>query len=340
MSARAATATTGPTTEETTMQAITQRTYGSPDVLALETVARPEIGAGDVLIRVHAAGVNRGDGHRLRGEPYLARLSYGLRRPKQPIVGTDLAGVVEAVGADVTELKPGDEVFGWADGAFAEHARVPAGQLARKPATVTFEQAAALPTAGFAALQGLRDRGHVQAGQRVLIVGASGGVGSTAVQIAKALGAHVTGVAGTRNAELVRSAGADRVLDYTREDFTAEGPRYDAILDMVGDQPLSAVLRALTPTGTYVVVGAPSARSLTGMGRFATALLRSPFAGRRRLRPLFSAPRAADLETLRELLAAGVLLPVIDRHYDLADAADALRHVERGHARGKVVISV
>jgi NADPH:quinone reductase-like Zn-dependent oxidoreductase len=328
------------TTQETTMNAITQHTYGSPAVLELDAIDRPKLGAEDVLVRVHAAAVNPGDSHRMRGVPYIARVGYGLRKPRRTVLGTDLAGRVEAVGERVTRYRPGQEVFGWGEGTFAEYARVPEARLALKPANLTFEQAAAVPTAAFAALQGLRDRGRIRPGQQVLVVGASGGVGTFAVQIAKALGAHVTGVASTRNVDLVRSAGADRVIDYTREDFTRDRARYDLVVDTVGNRPLSPVVRVLAPTGTYVVVGAPNARSLTGMGRFARALLRSPFAGRRRLRPLFSTPSADDLATLRELLAAGKLLPVIDRHYDLADTVEALRHVEAGHARGKVVISL
>ncbi len=323
------------------MRAVTQHSFGSPDVLELEAIDRPRISAEEVLVRVHAAAVNPGDSHRLRGVPYIGRLmGYGLRKPKQPVPGMDLAGRVEAAGDRVAGLRPGDDVFGWGDGTFAEYTAVPATQLAVKPANLTFEQAAAVPTAALAALQGLRRGGRIGPGHQVLVVGASGGVGTFAVQIAKALGGHVTGVTSSGNVDLVRSTGADRVIDYTRADFTRDPARYDLILDAVGNRPLSTAVRALTATGTYVVVGTPNARSLTGMGRFARELVRSPFAGRRRLRPLFSTPNADDLATLRDLLATGKLLPVIGRHYDLAETAEAVRYVETGRARGKAVISV
>ena len=323
------------------MRAVTQHSFGSPGVLELEAIDRPRISAEEVLVRVHAAAVNPSDSHRLRGVPYIGRLmGYGLRKPKHAVPGMDLAGRIEAAGDRVTGLRPGDDVFGWGDGAFAEYAAVPATQLAVKPANLTFEQAAAVPTAALAALQGVRRGGRIRPGHQVLVIGASGGVGTFAVQIAKALGAHVSGVTSSGNADLVRSTGADRVIDYTRADFTRDRARYDLILDTVGNRPLSTAVQALTATGTYVVVGTPNARSLTGMGRFAWALAPSPFAGRRRLRPLFSTPNGDDLATLRELLATGKLLPVIDRHYDLADTAEAVRHVETGRARGKAVISV
>jgi NADPH:quinone reductase-like Zn-dependent oxidoreductase len=320
------------------MRAVIHDRYGGPDVLRIDDLAAPVPAPGEVLVRVRTAAVNPGDGYLVRGVPYVTRL-MALRGPRQRVPGTDVSGEVEAVGDGVTRFEPGDPVFGFGQGTFAEYVTVPEAALAPKPASVTFEQAAAVPTAAFTALQGLRDRGRIRRGQRVLVVGASGGVGTFAIQIAKAFGAHVTGVCSTRNIDLVRSAGADDVVDYTREDF-ARGPgRYDLVLDMVGDRPLSAAVRALTARGTYVVVGAPAARSLTGMGRFMAALVRSPFT-RRRLRPLFSAPSGEDLAALADLLAAGRILPVIDREYDLHDVAGALRHVEAGHARGKVVLTV
>jgi NADPH:quinone reductase-like Zn-dependent oxidoreductase len=320
------------------MKAITQSAYGTPDVLRLDDLPTPAPAAGEVLVRVHAASVNRGDVYLVRGVPYVTRVA-GPRRPRRRVPGADFAGRVEAVGAGVTRVAPGDEVFGWCSGAFAQFASVPERALERKPAGVTFEQAAAVPTAAFTALQGLRDRGRIAAGQRVLIVGASGGVGTFAVQLAKAFGAHVTGVSSARNVDLVRSTGADRVIDYTREDFTRDEARYDLILDMVGDHPLAACARALKPGGTYVVVGAPNAESLTGLGRFVKAAVRSALT-RRRLRPLFSRPNGDDLALLRQLLAEGKLLPVIDRQYGLADAPEALRYVAAGRARGKVVLSL
>ena len=322
------------------MKAIFRDRFGSADVLEFRDLDTPKIGDGEVLVRVHAAGVNPGDCLELKGLPYAARLmGYGLRKPKNQVLGTDVAGRVESVGKKVTRFRPGDEVFGWCDGAFAEYASTPESTLARKPAHLAFEQAAAVPTAAFAALQGLRDVGRIQPQHHVLVVGASGGVGTFAVQIAKALGAEVTGVSSTRNLDLVRSTGADRVIDYSREDFTRNGPHYDLIVDLVGGQPLSSSRRALKRNGTYVVVGGQNAHSITGMERFAKALLISPFV-RQRLRPLFSKRSQEDLEVLREFLDAGKVLPVIDGIYDLPDLPEALRYVEAGHARGKVVISI
>lgn len=313
--------------------------YGSADVLEFRDIETPAVNGDRVLVRVHAAGVNRGDGLAVEGIPYAARLTYGLLRPKHGVPGTDVAGHVEAVGNDVTALKPGDAVFGWATGAFAEYATARSSMLIPKPAHLTFEQAAASPTAAVAALQGLRDVGRIRPGHQVLVVGASGGVGTFATQIAKAFGAEVTGVASTRNVDLVRSTGADHVIDYTREDFTSLGRRYDLILDMVGKAPLSAGRRALKPNGTYVVVGGGNPRSITGMGRFAKAALLSPF-GPQRLRPLFSKQNPHDLEALRELLDKGKVLPVIDAVYDLTDVPEAIRYVQAGNARGKVVVTI
>lgn len=321
------------------MKAIFHDRYGSTDVLEFRDIDAPAVGDDEVLVRVHAAGVNPGDGLAIEGIPYAARLTYGLTRPKHTVPGTDIAGRVEKVGGHVTELRPGDEVFGWCSAAFAEYAATSASALARKPAHLTFEQAAAVPTSAIAALQALRDTGRIEPGQQVLVIGASGGVGTFAVQIAKALGADVTGVSSSRNVDLVRSTGADRVIDYSREDFTRLGSRYDLIVDMVGAVPLSDGKRALEPGGTYVVVGGNNARSITGMERFAKALLLSPFV-RRRLRPLFSTKTHADLQAVRELLDAGKVLPVIDAVYDLRDAVEALRYVGAGHTRGKTVLTV
>ena len=313
--------------------------YGSTDVLEFRDVDIPSVGGDGVLVRVQAASVNRGDGLAVEGIPYAARLTYGLMGPKHTIPGSDLAGRVEAVGNDVTSLKPGDDVFGWATGAFAEYATATSSKLMPKPAHLTFEQAAAAPTAAVTALQGLRDVGQIKSGHHVLVVGASGGVGTFATQIAKAFGAEVTGVASTRNTDLVRSTGADHVIDYTREDFTAHRRRYDLILDMVGKAPLSEGRRALTPNGVYVVVGGGNPRSITGMGRFAKAKLLSPFVPQR-FRPLFSKQNRHDLEVLAELLDAGKVLPVIDAVYDLTGGPEAIGYVRAGHARGKVVITI
>ncbi|MEA1902214.1 MAG: NAD(P)-dependent alcohol dehydrogenase, partial [Actinomycetota bacterium] len=297
------------------MKAIFHDRYGSAEVLEFRDLPLPPLGDDEVLVRVHAAGVNRGDGLAVEGIPYAARLTYGLTRPKHNVPGTDVAGQIEAVGKDVTALEPGDDVFGWTTGGFAEYTATRENKLARKPAHLTFEQAAAAPTTGVTALQALRDVGRIEAGHRVLVVGASGGVGSFAVQIAKAFGAEVTGVASTRNIDLVRSTGADHVIDYTSEDFTRHVHRYDLILDMVGKEPLSSSRRALRAKGTYVVVGGQNPRSLTGMGRFAKAVLMSPIVPQR-LRPLFSKQNHEDLEALRELLDTGKVLPVIDAVYD------------------------
>lgn len=322
------------------MKAVFHDRFGSLDVLEMRDLEPPTPRPGEVLIRVRAAGVNPGDRHAIRGVPYAARLmGYGITVPKHPVPGQDLAGRVEAVGPNTTRFKPGDEVFGWTHGSFAEYATAPEEYVRPMPRHLTFEQAAAVPTAGIAALQALRDVGSVQPGNSVLIIGASGGVGTLAVQIAKALGATVTGVASTRNLELVRSTGADRVIDYTVEDPTEIGDRYDQVIDLVGTASLRSASRVLGRDGTYVVVGGQKPDSMTGMGRFASALVLSPLL-RRRLRPLFSTPNNDDLEALRQLLDNGKVLPVIDATYDLHGAADALRYVEAGHSRGKVVITI
>ncbi len=323
------------------MKAIIQETYGSPDVLELADVAPPVVGPGDVLVRVHAASADPGVWHLMTGLPYLTRLfGYGLRRPKTRVRGLDPAGCVETVGGEVTEFEPGDEVFGTADGAFAEYACTRQDRLARKPANLSCEQAAAVPTSAFAALQGLSDKGDLQPGQHVLIVGAAGGVGSFAVQLAKVLGAEVTGVCSTAKTELVRSIGADHVIDYTREDFADGAGRYDLILDTAGNRPLSHLRRALTSTGTLVLVGGEGGdRWLGGTDRQLRALLLSPFV-RQNLRGLISAGRKDDLELLRDLIEEGKVAPVIDRTYPLHEVPEAIRYVNAGHARGKVLIAV
>jgi len=327
-------------TEEGRMRAIVQRSYGSPEVLESADVDRPAVGDDDVLVRVRAASVHPGDYFLMTGEPYVVRLAFGLRRPRHPIPGRDLAGVVAAVGKDVTDLQPGDEVFGWSTtGTLAEYACVPADQLVRTPANLSAGQAAAVPTSGITALQALRDIAHVQPGHTVLVTGASGGVGTFAVQIAKALGAEVTGVCSTRNLELIRSLGAAHVIDYTRTDFTQAGRRYDVILDNVEAHPLQAVRNALTPTGTLIPNSGRGGRWVGPLGRFVKARVRS-LVTRQTLKPFTSVQKRHDLRTLAGWLEAGELTPVIDRTYRLSAAADALRYVGAGHTRGKVVITV
>jgi NADPH:quinone reductase-like Zn-dependent oxidoreductase len=325
------------------MKAIVQDRYGGPDVLEFSDIDQPIPNDNEVLVQVPAAGLHRGDWHVMTGLPFLIRLvvpDLGLRKPKVPVRGMDLAGRVEAVGANVTRFQPGDEVFGWADGAFAEYAAAPEDQLAPKPANLSFEQAAAVPTSGFAALQGLRDSGEVQPGQQVLIIGAAGAVGLFAVQLAKTFGAQVTGVASTTQLELVRSVGADEVIDYTRDDVTDGTRRWDLILDTAGHRSLSRLRRALTPKGTLVIVGSEGrGRWLGGFDRSLRAPLLARLVGQR-LRMLASKPGQQDLQTLRELLEAGKLTPVIDRTYPLGDVPEAMRQMVEGHTRGKLVITV
>ncbi|MDP8932001.1 MAG: NAD(P)-dependent alcohol dehydrogenase [Actinomycetota bacterium] len=325
------------------MTAIAQDDYGSApeDVLRPAEIPRPAIGDGEVLVRVYAASVDRGTWHLMAGLPYLMRLAgFGLRRPKAPNPGRSAAGRVEAVGKLVTEFEPGDEVYGTCDGSFAEYARARPSRLAPKPANLSFEQAAAVPVSGLAALQGVRDHSRVQAGQKVLIVGASGGVGTFAVQIAKAFGAEVIGVSSTAKVDLVRSVGADHVIDYTREHFADGQHRYDAILDFGGNRRLSHLRRALTPRGRLVIVGGESGgRWLGGWDRPLRALLLSPLVSQT-LGALSSSENAADLKVLRDLIEAGKVTPVIDRTYPLREAAAAIWYVTDGHARGKVVITV
>jgi NADPH:quinone reductase-like Zn-dependent oxidoreductase len=323
----------------TTMKAIVQDRYGDLDVLEFMDIDTPVVNDDAVLVRVRAAAVGKGDWLTVRGLPYVARMRYGLPKPKHPVPGFDVAGRVEVVGSNVSQLQPGDEVFGWCDGSFAEYASVPEGQLVRKPANLTFEQAAAVPISGFAALQALRDTGQVQPGQQVVVIGASGGVGSFAVQLAKAFGAEVTGVCSTKSLELVRSIGADQVIDYTQEDFTRTGQRYDLILEMAGNRALADLRRALTPKGTLVLVGGTGGRWFMGTGRTLRAVLVSPFVGQR-LRSFFSKPRGVDLVVLQELIEAGKVTPVIDRTFPLAETPEAIRYVGERSTQGKTVITV
>jgi NADPH:quinone reductase-like Zn-dependent oxidoreductase len=316
------------------MKAIVQNAYGSPDVLQLKEVAPPEVKENSVLVRVLATSVNAGDCFSLQGSPWLVRFSVGFPRPKDYILGWDVAGRVEAVGENVTQFKPGDEVFGGASHTFAEYVSTNAKNLALKPANLTFEQAASVSTAGLTALQGLRDAGKLQPGQRVLINGAAGGVGTFAVQIAKAFGAEVTGVCRTGNVDLVRSIGADHVVDYTHQDFTRSGTRYDLILDNVGSRSFSDLRRALTPRGLII----PNTGH-AGMGYVIQAFLLSVFR-RQHGRMFLASVNSADLLVLKELIEAGKITPVIDRTYPFSEIPQAVGYVGEGHARGKVVITV
>jgi NADPH:quinone reductase-like Zn-dependent oxidoreductase len=323
------------------MQAIVQRRYGTApeDVLWLEQIATPGIAANEVLVEVRAAGVDRGTWHVMAGQPYLIRiLGFGFRGPKNPVPGLDVAGTVVAVGSDVTRFAAGDKVFGIACGSFAEYAAAREDKLARKPARLSFEQAAVVAVSGLAALQGLRDAGRIQPGQKVLIIGASGGVGSYAVQLAKTFGAEVTGVCSTAKADLVRSIGADHVIDYTQEDFADGRQHYDLILDIGGNSRLSRLRRALTRTGTLVIAGGEGAR-WTGVGRQLRALALSPLV-RQRLTMYISRHRQADLVTLRRLIEDGQVTPVIDQACPLTGVPQAIRHLQAGHARGKITVTI
>ena len=323
------------------MKAIVHDSYGSADGLQLRDIAKPEIADDEVLVRVHAAGVDRGVWHIMTGLPYPIRLAgYGLRAPKTPVLGADVAGVVEAVGNDVTRFQPGDDVFGIGRGTFAEYAPAAENKLAPKPANLTFEQAAAVAISGLPALQGLRDRGRVEAGQTVLIIGASGGVGTFAVQLAKAFGAEVTGVCSTTKVDMVRSIGADHVIDYTHDDFADGEQRYQVILDIGGNASLSRLRRALAPTGTLVIAGGEkSGRWLGGSDRQIRALVLSRFVGQT-LTTFISSENHEDMIVLKELIESGKVTPVIDRTYPLTEVPEAIRYLEQGHARGKVVITV
>ena len=326
---------------EKQMRSVTLDRYGSPDVLSFDEIQKPTPKNDEVLINVYATSVNAGDWHLLRGDPYLIRLSYGLRRPKVKVLGADVAGRVEAVGRDVTQFRPGDEVYGDVSpsgfGAFAEYVVAPESILALKPANLTFEQAAAVPSAAVTALQGLRDHGKLQPGQRVLINGASGGVGTYAVQIAKAFGAEVTAVCSTAKADMVRSIGADHVIDYTQEDFTKNGQHYDLILAVGGALSLFDYKRSLTPAGHFVMIGGSSTSTLFQTMFLGSWISRSEG---QTMSLMLVKPNHADLAYVGEMLESGKVRPVIDRHYALSDVPDAIRYMEAGHAQGKVVINV
>jgi NADPH:quinone reductase-like Zn-dependent oxidoreductase len=328
-----------PVAAGSTMRAIVQDGYGSADVLRSAQIARPAIGGAEVLLRVHAAGLDRGTWHLMAGRPYLVRLAVGLRGPRKPVPGLDVAGTVVAVGPDVTRFSVGDEVFGFSQGSFAEYAAARESKLAAKPANASFEQAAAVPVSAVTALLALTDVGQVTAGQKVLITGASGGVGSYAVQLAKAFGAEVTGVCSAPKMDLVRSLGASHVLDYTQDDFADGTRRYDLIVDIAGNPSLSRLRRALTPTGTAVIVGGEDSGNWTGMGRQLRALARSPFL-RQRLAIVTPRQRSADLDRLTSLIEAGTVTPSIGATYPLDQVPQALRYLEAGQARGKVVITI
>ncbi|HWL50733.1 MAG TPA: NAD(P)-dependent alcohol dehydrogenase [Acidimicrobiia bacterium] len=323
------------------MKAIVQDVYGSADVLELRDIDPPVIGSDEVLLQVHAAGVEPGVWHIMTGLPYLVRvMGYGLTKPKYPVRGRDVAGRVEAVGANVTRFQVGDEVFGTCEGSFAEYAAAREDRLALKPANLTFEQAAVIPISGMTALQALRDKGQVKPGQKVLIIGAGGGVGTFAIQLAKAFGAVVTGVCSTAKVDLVRSIGADHVIDYTREDFTYRSDRYDLIIDTAGNRPLSQLRGALAPDGTLVIVGGEGGGAWVGPAdRIVPVALLSPFV-KQRLLSLMAAERQEDLRVLSDMAEVGKFTPALDRTYPLIEAPDAVRYVGEGHARGKVVVTI
>ncbi len=323
----------------TTMRAITRDTYGSADVLALTHIARPIPSQSEVLVRVRAAGVDRGAWHMMTGRPYLGRLAFGLHTPRNPLLGIEVAGTVDTVGPAVTRFAVGDEVYGFATGSFAEYAVAREDRLAPKPGDLTFEQAAAVSVSGATALQALTDAGRLQSGQTVLVIGAYGGVGSYAVQIAKALGAEVTGVASTGKLDLVRSLGADHVVDYTYDDYADGRSHYDLVIDIAGRPRLSRLRRALTRTGTAVIVGGEDGGSFSGgMNRQLRALAVSPFV-HQRLTMFITKQRSRDLERLTRLIEAGQVTPSVGRTYPLHEAADAMRHLEAGAVRGKVALS-
>jgi NADPH:quinone reductase-like Zn-dependent oxidoreductase len=319
------------------MRAVVQRRYGDADVLEAGRVDRPGLGANDVLVAVRAAGLDRGVWHLMTGVPYMARLAFGIRAPRNPVPGLDLAGVVTAVGPSVTRFEPGDEVYGVGTGTFAEHAAAPERKLAPKPSRLTFEQAAAVPVSGLTAQQGLLEVGRLRAGQHVLITGASGGVGTFAVQIAKACGATVTGVCSTAKVDLVASLGADHVIDYSRDDFADSGHRYDLILDIGGSASLRRLRSVLTGRGTLVIVGGEGGGRVLGIGRQLRAVALSPFV-RQRLAMFVAKDHHEPLERLTKLIDDGLVTPVVERSYPLADAAVAMRDLEAGRVRGKVVI--
>ncbi len=329
------------TDRTTTMKAVVRSAYCPPDGLEVEEVSRPDLPADGVLVRVHASSVNPADWYGLSGTPYVGRVAMGLRRPRQRALGTDFAGTVEAVGGAVTQFRPGDEVFGGRSGAFAEYVCVPEHRaIVLKPSNLTFEQAAAVPIAALTALQGLRDKGQVEAGQKVLINGASGGVGTFAVQIAKAFGAEVTGVCSTRNVDLVRSIGADHVIDYLHEDFTRSGRRYDVMFDVAGSRSWSECKRVLEPKAIVVMVGAPKGNRVLGPLSH-VAKVRVASLGSSQKAVFFIAKfNKPDLVVLQELLASGKVTPVVERSYELDDIGEALRYLGEGHAQGKIAVTV
>ncbi len=319
------------------MKAIVQHQYGPPDVLAVEAIDRPVIGDDGVLVRVHAASLNVADWRLMQGRPWFLRLMSGLTKPKLGVRGLDVSGRVEAVGKSVTRFEPGDEVFGCSEGAFAEYAGTEEKSLVPKPAALTHEQAAAVPLAGCTALQGLRDQGRIESGQKVLIIGASGGVGTFAVQIAKCFGAEVTGVCSTRNLEMVRSIGADHVIDYSQENLTRGEESYDLVLQLAGTASPSSLRRVLTPQGTLVLCSGDG--RLTGIDRILATLVSSPFVSQRQV-TWVAQDTQADLALLAEWLAAGKLKPVLDRTYEFEETPEAIRYVEQGHTQGKVVVRI
>lgn len=322
------------------MKAIVQDRYGDPDeTLAVAEVDAPRVAPGEVLVRVRGAAVAGDDWHLLRGLPYVARLKTGMRRPKNRVPGRDVAGVVEEVGGEVAAFKPGDEVFGWCDGAFAEQVCVSEGALAPKPANLDLSDASAVPVSGFTALQAVRDKGQVKPGDAVLVIGASGGVGTLIVQIARAFGGEVTAVCRAAGFDLVRALGATHVVDYTQDDFTGTGTRYDVIIDLVGSRSIRELRSALTSGGTLVMVGGSGGRWFKGTHRFLAALALSPFV-RQRLRPIIHRDSQDDLLALKELIESGAVVPVVSARYPLAQVSQALHHFEGGHARGKVVLTV
>jgi len=322
------------------MRAIVRDEYGSPDVLRMSEVDKPLMGDDDVLVRVHAASVNPYDWYMMTGKPYLVRTQAGLRRPKQRIPGVDVAGVVEAVGKDVTGLEIGDEVFGTGRGAYAEFVVASGDRIVPKPENVTFVQAAAVPMAAITALQSLRDKGQIRTGHKVLVNGASGGVGSFAVQIAKSFGAEVTGVCSTRNVDMVRSLGADHMVDYTDQDFTRSDQQYDLILDIVGNHSLRRYRKALTPEGTYVSAGMEKMGNWIQPLTHLVKVMVSSLIGRQKMVGMLARFNQPDLIILAELIESGAVTPVIDRTFDLAEAPDALRYLGAGHAQGKTIITV
>jgi len=321
------------------VKAVVYHNYGSPDVLRYEEIEKPAPGDDDVLVAVRAASVNPYDSHLIRAEPFLLRIAFGLRKPKHPRLGVDFSGRVEAVGSNITRFKPGDEVFGAARGAFGEYLCAQDSRLALKPRSVTFAQAASVPIAGVTALQGLRDRGKVQPGQKVLVNGAAGGVGTFAVQIVKAFGAHVVGVCSTRNLDLVRSIGADEVIDYTQEDFTKARSLYDVIFDCVSNHSLSACNRILKSDGRYVGIGGVGQPMMRIVNRILSGVVMSPFV-KKNLRPFGAKMKSEDLAVIARMMESGKVTPVIEKEYAFTQVADAIRRVETGHTRGKIVITV